>query len=506
MLLVTILTIVVSLSAVVYAAAMTNPGHGVEEIGSGSSPYAPFRDWNAFESGYEDQYSGPSGLKSNVFWLATLNAETLAAQNSSGDWCALQVHPSGIYMNCFNNNSNMSLYNSYYWNGTNFTKNDTIKKDDDWVEKTIIGAGANGGELFQGFQNPATGDKNEQSSTPTGTTFTTTDGVSSSTGSISQSNTATGHTVEISAGDDAGGGAGSTVTVNEGEIKDTTSDAGGNTGTTTLTPTGKTDKVEDGAGNVGKFELENDEIAATIEVGGTKWSSSSLGTDANGGTSTTEITSVAGVSVGFTEQFVDGVGAGQSRTTTYGPTGAGDDAVIITQEGQEAATTDPDFSIVLFDSVSGADIFTMNLEGDNTGAGKGSFIAVDATAGTYGMDADGTAGTSTITGGVTSIGLNNGADTITITAGTTKDENTNDFLVEIDNYVEVVDASGGFSVAIPAGATSCTLAGIYTNAPDCFLHDFDFEITAPGFITGSFKNVVGAGCSGAAAFNCKATT
>jgi len=251
-LLVTILVIIVSLSAVVYAAALTNPGHGVEQVGSGSSPYAPFRDWNALEAGYEDQYSGPAALKSNIFWLATTNAETIAAQNSSGDWCAFQVHPSGIYMNCFNNASNMSLFNSYYWNGTNFTKNDTIKEGNNVVERNIIHVGAGGGFELTEFNSP---------SGTAGTEITSTSAVLEV---VSGSILNPGGT-EVSAGTygiDGGSGLYTFTAQNPATGANTGTSGAGSTGITTIS--GTPDAIESGQIDIGGAGID---LAVTDQAG-----------------------------------------------------------------------------------------------------------------------------------------------------------------------------------------------------------------------------------------------
>ncbi len=294
MLFVTILVIIISLSAVVYAAALTNPGHGVEEIGSGSSPYAPFRDWNVLEAGYEDQYSGPLALKANVFWLATTNAETIAAQNSSADWCAIQVHPSGIYMNCFNNASNMTLFQGYYWNGTNFTKNDTIKNGTAWIEKDIIQAGANGGQKIMGFRNPA------------GDTFSITSGSTTGSGA-SSTTTAT----------NAAGATSETTLIPTSETTEST-DAAGNKATGTIAGgAGITFGNKDGGGTDIGGGLTATPTAGTdlfnyaTGGGGTILSQFTLFEDANGGTLAWDLTN-AGLGVITMEQTADHSGTGNN--------------------------------------------------------------------------------------------------------------------------------------------------------------------------------------------------
>jgi len=434
-LLVTILTIVVSLSAVVYAAALTNPGHGVEEIGSGSSPYAPFRDWNVLEAGYEDQYSGPSGFKANVFWLATTNAQTLAAQNSSEDWCALQVHPSGIYMNCFNNASNMTLYNSYYWNGTNFTKNDTIKKDDDWVEKEIIQAGANGGDKSLAFQNPGTGDKFEEESSPTGSTSNIFDGGAGLTvGSFEISNTATGAKTTITSTPDAGVG-GSTVTVNEDEIKNEADDGAGNTGTSTLTPNGKTDTVDDGTGNVGKFELGNDIVDLTVEDTGTEVVGFMQGTDANGGTSNLDIFNLIGT-LQYSKEVEVGGDGGCATTLIYDNAG-----LLVVDSTKNADENGGLIEQELTDIGTGGTSFLSTSGSDGNGNGFFEFIAQENVGGlnaqtsiTTGFDAAGdglltmqsqdNTGTATASIALDSDGGAAGNGAATINAPTIQNENT----------------------------------------------------------------------------------
>jgi len=150
------LAMMISLAAIAYSAAVTNPGHGVEEIGSGSSPYAT-RMWNALNTGYQDYYTGPSALRGLISWLGTNNAETTAAQNALGDYCVIQTAPKGVYINCLNNATKITLTQSYYWNGTNFTKNDTIRNESHVFEEEIIQAGAAGTTISTTLANPNSG-------------------------------------------------------------------------------------------------------------------------------------------------------------------------------------------------------------------------------------------------------------------------------------------------------------------------------------------------------------
>ncbi|MBD3304013.1 hypothetical protein GF343_02625 [Candidatus Woesearchaeota archaeon] len=359
-LLVTILVIIVSLSAVVYAAALTNPGHGVEEIGSGSSPYAPFRDWNVLEAGYEDQYSGPSGLKSNVFWLATLNAETLAAQNSSADWCALQVHPSGIYMNCFNNASNMTLFNSYYWNGTNFTKNDTIKNGTTVIEKKVLQVNEQGGEEIFEITN-SNGDSAGSSITATPGTASTgmisTNGATSTGASVSTSLTAGQGTATMTGENIDGATTTSVTTAGSTGTTTVTGTDGAETGTATVTPGEVTATGDDGAGNTGGEGIFDEGLDFSVSAGGVAdYATLTLEHDAvsGAGKNTAEITD--GASTLFSSIYAADANGG-TLNLDITDTAIGTNTIEITAN-HNGAGNNPSFITKINDAATG------NIEGD----------------------------------------------------------------------------------------------------------------------------------------------
>ena len=255
------LIMIVSLAGIAYSAALTNPGHGVEEIGNGTSPIGA-REWNANFTQWTDFYIGPSSAsvnKWNIPWFGFTNTDTRAAQNNLGDWCVDQVDPWGIYMTCFNNATNMTLIQSYSWNGTNFTKNDTIKNGSNVIEQEILMGGPNGAQAEQTLFEPASGDS-------ASTTIETLGGVSTIETSI-QNNVGTAFT-QIWQGLAAGGTDGNTDIFVKGDDSsaDITSedDAGTTKGEIITTPDSIIGTAENPAGDVGKFQTGNDLVDLSV--------------------------------------------------------------------------------------------------------------------------------------------------------------------------------------------------------------------------------------------------